>query len=251
MQADLPLFNPSISPQSISPQSIILSIHHSLHHKNVILKITPCLINTIRYICVMDKIASKAERTRSFIIESTAEIFNKKGYAGTSLSDLTEATGLTKGSIYGNFENKEEVALAVFDYNCSRISQITQQQIDQAKTYHEKLMVYASVYKKVGRDKVNHGGCPILNTATEADDTNGLLKDRAAKAVLRWVKNITYLIEQGIATGEFRADVDVQQTALSIVALIEGGVMISRVTSDVKNLDIVLKTVEMLIRQME
>lgn len=199
----------------------------------------------------MDKTLSKAERTRTFIIESTAEIFNKKGYAGTSLSDLTEATGLTKGSIYGNFENKEEVALAAFDYNCSRISQITQQQIDKADTYHEKLIVYASVYKKVGRDKVNHGGCPILNTATEADDTNDLLKDRAAKAVLKWVRNVTELIEKGITAGEFRADVNIKQTALSIVALIEGGVMISRVTGDFANLDTVLKTVELLIRQME
>ena len=53
---------------------------------------------------------SKAEKTRQFNNESTAELFNKKGYAGTSLSDISEATGLTKGSIYGNFENKDDVA---------------------------------------------------------------------------------------------------------------------------------------------
>ena len=64
---------------------------------------------------------SKAERTRQFIIEKTAPIFNEKGYAGTSINDLTEATGLTKGSIYGNFENKDEVALAAFDYNFERV----------------------------------------------------------------------------------------------------------------------------------
>jgi AcrR family transcriptional regulator len=56
----------------------------------------------------MDKTLSKAGRTRQFIIETTAPIFNTKGYEGTSMSTLTEATGLTKGSIYGNFENKEE-----------------------------------------------------------------------------------------------------------------------------------------------
>jgi len=36
---------------------------------------------------------------------------------GTSLSDMTDATGLTKGSIYGNFNSKDEVALAAFDHN--------------------------------------------------------------------------------------------------------------------------------------
>ncbi len=64
---------------------------------------------------------TKAEQTRAFIIEKTAPLFNKKGFEGTSLSDMTTATGLTKGSIYGNFSNKDEVALEVFDYNLQKI----------------------------------------------------------------------------------------------------------------------------------
>ena len=42
----------------------------------------------------------KAERTKIFIAEKTAPLFNQKGYAGTSLNDMTDATGLTKGAIY-------------------------------------------------------------------------------------------------------------------------------------------------------
>ncbi len=52
---------------------------------------------------------SKSEKTKAFIIEKAAPVFNTKGYAGTSLSDLTAATGLTKGAIYGHFENKDAV----------------------------------------------------------------------------------------------------------------------------------------------
>ena len=66
----------------------------------------------------------KTERTRQHIISETAPIFNKKGYAGTSISDLTKATKLTSGSIYGNFANKEEVAVAAFDYNLARLRNI-------------------------------------------------------------------------------------------------------------------------------
>ena len=54
---------------------------------------------------------SKAEKTKQHIIEKTATLFNTKGYISTSLSDITQVTGLTKGSIYGNFENKDEVAI--------------------------------------------------------------------------------------------------------------------------------------------
>ena len=56
----------------------------------------------------------KSLRTRQHIIQTTSKLFNKQGFAGTSLSDLSSATGLTKGGIYGNFKNKEEVALEVF-----------------------------------------------------------------------------------------------------------------------------------------
>ena len=61
--------------------------------------------------------SKKAERTTAYIIETVAPIFNKHGYIGTSMSDLTEATGLTKGAIYGNFENKEALALSAFEHN--------------------------------------------------------------------------------------------------------------------------------------
>lgn len=198
----------------------------------------------------MDETLSKAERTRKFIIERTAGIFNTKGYAGTSLSDLTEATGLTKGSIYGNFESKEQVALAVFDYNYFRIHHNTHDLINKAITYREKLLIYSTVYHDFMESSFPLGGCPILNTAIEADDTNRLLKNRVVEAILKWKENILKLIQEGSLAGEFKPVMDGSQMALSIIALIEGGVMIAKVTDSQKNLDEVLKTVEMLIDQM-
>lgn len=199
----------------------------------------------------MDNGLSKAERTRQFIIETTAGIFNTKGYAGTSLSDLTEATQLTKGSIYGNFENKEDVALAVFDYNLSRVKLAIANRMQLSTSYHDKLMVYAQVYHSFSGEAFPPGGCPILNTAIEADDTNTLLKERAERAVSEWKNNIKSLIQAGIESGEFSADTEADRLAYSIVALIEGGIMIAKITGDHANLDKVLKTVELLIVQLK
>ncbi|MVM31334.1 TetR family transcriptional regulator [Spirosoma sp. HMF4905] len=194
---------------------------------------------------------SKAERTRQFIIETTAGIFNTKGYAGTSLSDLTEATGLTKGSIYGNFESKEEVALACFDYNLLKINRAVQQRLDQETSFHKKLLVYVQIYHSFTGSPFPEGGCPILNTAIDADDTNNLLKDKAAKAILAWKKRLIDLLRGGIAAGEFKTDVAPEQTALSMIALIEGGIMIAKVTNDPTSLVKILKTVELLITQIK
>ncbi|RAJ37270.1 TetR/AcrR family transcriptional regulator [Pedobacter cryoconitis] len=199
----------------------------------------------------MNKSYTKAERTRNFIIESTSVVFNKKGYAGTSLSDLTKATGLTKGSIYGNFENKEEVAVAVFDYNCSRVAHLTSLEVNRATTCYDKLMAYVRVYRTIISETMNRGGCPVLNTATEADDTNGLLRKRAANAVLTWESDLTAIIKKGIEKSEFKTNADPRKIALSMIALIEGGIMISKVTGDVTSMDLILNTVETLIDQIE
>ncbi|GGN04676.1 hypothetical protein GCM10010967_44590 [Dyadobacter beijingensis] len=194
---------------------------------------------------------SKAERTRNFIIEKTAEIFNRKGYAGTSMSDITEATGLTKGSIYGNFENKEEVALAVFEYNRSLVFNTVKAQLDKAPTYYEKLMVYGRVYKNVISSVGNRGGCPILNTAVEADDTNVPLQLSAAKALNSWKKSLMDIIRLGTEAGEFQPGVNAEEMAVSIIALIEGGVMFSKVTGDYRHMEHVLATVQALVNRIK
>lgn len=85
---------------------------------------------------------SKTERTTQFIVEKSAPIFNMKGFAGTSVNDIVNATGLTKGSIYGNFENKDEVALAVFDFNFNRVTDYIKFKILATENSIERLLVY-------------------------------------------------------------------------------------------------------------
>jgi len=173
---------------------------------------------------------SKAEKTRAFIVEKTAPIFNKKGYAGTSLTDMTEATGLTKGSIYGNFENKDEVALAAFDYNLSKVRNIISAEMNKFSTIKEKLLVYVDVYENYMHYPFPSGGCPILNTAIEADDTHPQLKKRAIDAIHNWKSMIVKLIEKGVELNEFSNNINPEQTALTLIAMLEGGVMISKLT---------------------
>ena len=187
---------------------------------------------------------SKAERTRQFIVERTAPIFNVKGYAGTSVSDMTEATGLTKGSIYGNFANKEEVALAAFEHNWKRVQAIVHAEMDRRKTNKQKLLALAGVYDDFQSHAFPAGGCPLLNTAGEADDTHPGLRDKAAAAFQGWKKNIVALIEAGVAAKEFRANVDAEQTALTLIAMIEGAIMISRLTGNARHRKAVMPLVK-------
>ncbi|EON20993.1 transcriptional regulator [Cupriavidus sp. GA3-3] len=186
---------------------------------------------------------NKAQRTRQFIVEKTAPIFNVKGYAGTSLADMTEATGLTKGSVYGNFANKEEVALAAFDHNWKQAQAAVRAVMATRETSKEQLLALTGVYESLP-EEFPVGGCPLLNTAIEADDTHPALREKAMEAFRGWKTHLVKVIKAGIASQEFRKDVDAEQTAVTLIALIEGAIMISRLTGNAGYSKAVMSAVE-------
>lgn len=172
----------------------------------------------------------KSEETRAYIIAKTSGLFNRKGYAATSLSDITGATQLTKGSVYGNFANKDEVALAAFDYNLKKLMSVLAAEMAEHESPREKLLVYVEVYSRYEQYPFPEWGCPLLNTAVEADDTHPVLRAKVVAALDNWRKKIIRILEEGIREKIFRKGIDTEQTALTIMAMIEGSLMLSRVT---------------------
>ncbi len=173
---------------------------------------------------------SKAQRTRRFIIERSAPLFNKKGYSGTSLSDLTAATGLTKGSIYGNFKDKDDVALSAFRHNVNFIIQAIGQRMEAARSCFDKLMVYPDFYRKISRHIISYGGCPIINTLVESDDTHDGLRSQAIAVLVLWKKTIVTLFNNGKKNGEFGDDIDADAFADLVISLVEGAVAMTKAT---------------------
>ena len=175
---------------------------------------------------------TRSEQTRRFIIETAAPIFNKKGYAGTSMSDLTTATGLTKGSIYGNFKDKNDVAVNAFQHNIDLIFDFFKKELQAAATPLDKLLAYPRGFRKIYPMVLSYGGCPILNTAIEADDTHAPLRKMAMDVFVRWKQGIVTLIERGIADGTLIETTDPAAAAEVLIALMEGGIALSKVTGE-------------------
>lgn len=209
------------------------------------------LVYFIIFVPSMGSSYSKSERTRQFIVERTAPVFNEKGYAGTSLSDLTTVTGLTKGSIYGNFENKDEVALAAFDYNFGRITAYIKDRISASDNAIERLLVYPAVYRDFMKIPFLKAGCPILNTSTEADDTHPKLRERAANALLFWKAAIEKEVSRGIKRGEINPDTDPAEFAIILTSLIEGAIMQAKVSGKTADLRVAMNFLATLIRRLE
>jgi len=180
----------------------------------------------------MDLKMSKAEETRNYIIEKAAPIFNMYGYNGTSMSQLTKAINMTKGAIYGNFKDKDEIALAAFDYNFAEISEKIQSVIRSKQNACDKLIAFANFYLDGFAELTRKGGCPILNAAIDSDNVHPPLKRRVAQAIKTWTDTVTGVIQNGIKYKQINRNAKPEQFASVFVSLIEGGIMLSKVTGN-------------------
>ncbi len=170
----------------------------------------------------------KGERTRRRIVREAAGLFNTRGFAGTSVADVSAATGLEKGGVYNHFGSKDDLALAAFDYAAA----VLHERLETAFRAHadgaDRLRAMFDVYRVLSEQPFLKGGCPILNTAVEADDTHPALLRRARAAMNGWLRLVVEALEAGRLAGQFRADLDAAAVANTIVAALEGGILLAK-----------------------
>jgi AcrR family transcriptional regulator len=180
--------------------------------------------------------STKAERTTAFIIQTVAPVFNKHGYIGTSMSDLTEATGLTKGALYGNFENKEALALSAFEYNSNKLLEKLDEKLSGENSALEKIFVLINFYKNYDIFTNDMGGCPILNVGVDAQHNNPLLSAAVKETIKTIEGKIALVFENGVNSGELKIPVTPLQFAKQLYTMLQGAVAMSTMTRDRKYL---------------
>jgi len=168
----------------------------------------------------------KGEITRQRIIERAAPIFNERGYAGCSMHDVMEATGLEKGGLYRHFSTKEELAAEAFRYSLAKVAKLRTEDLDRSQgSVH---LLRAFIARFVEKTSPVRGGCPLLNTAVDADDGNRVLRELAREAFKDWRERLAKVVTEGIRNGEIRASANPRQIANTIIATLEGALMMSR-----------------------
>jgi len=170
---------------------------------------------------------TKGEQTRNDIVRKSAPLFNQKGYEGTSLSDLMAATGLQKGGIYRHFSSKEELATEAFDYSWGKAVNGRLDGVAEVPGCVNRLKKMIDNFVEL-RAGLVPGGCPLMNTAVEADDGNPALRARARKALQNWTARLSKMTLEGIKKQEVNDGVDPLKLSQLIIGSLEGALLISR-----------------------
>jgi TetR/AcrR family transcriptional repressor of nem operon len=182
------------------------------------------------------KRSRKGDRTRQRIIALAAPLFNQRGYEGCSMREIMAEAGIEKGGIYRHFASKEELALEAFDFAWAEVSQRRTRGLDEIKD--PLLRTEALICNFVQRRPALRGGCPLLNTAIDADDGNAALRARAQGALDSWRARLRSLISLAARQGTVKPETEPRAVASIVIGTLEGALMMSRLDEDPYALEI-------------
>ena len=174
----------------------------------------------------------KAAITTKYIIETVAPVFNRTGYAGTSMADITAATGLTKGAIYGNFKNKEHLAIEAFNHNVRKVIWKLADRMNAEESATRKFQVMSNFYREYYEYTMNFGGCPILNIGVDSKNVNPELYHRVSTVLQKLKQSVADIVTLGKDQGEFKKDLNAMELANRIVSMIQGAIFSSTLLKD-------------------
>jgi AcrR family transcriptional regulator len=175
---------------------------------------------------------SKGEQTKELILARAATVFNRQGYFGARLGDIMRATGLEKGGIYNHFASKDDLALQAFDYTVGLVRQRFAQALEGKRHAADRLLGIVGVFRDIIENPPVPGGCPVLNTAVEADDTHPALRARARATMDDWYGLVHRVVAKGAERRELRPEADPDTVATVLISTLEGAIMMSKLYDD-------------------
>lgn len=191
------------------------------------------------------------EVTKETILKKSGILFNTNGYKATSLSNITDATGLTKGAIYQHFASKNELECETLAYLSSLLFYKMRDLVKRETTAGDKLRSVFNFFESYTINPPLKGGCPLLNAAIEADDTNDALRKEAVKMLSQLRESLVIILSNGIKYKQIKTGIDKEYYATLIIALLEGGIMMSKLEGNAQAIRKVLKHLNQLLTEIE
>ncbi len=175
--------------------------------------------------------ATKGEKSRQRILHEAAEIFARQGFGATTVNDLLQATGTTKGNLYFHFAGKEAIGMAVLSKARDGFRLFLDSAL-QGPTPGAGLDHFFTRALDRNRERGFGGGCLFGNTALEASGTDLPYADLVREVFAEWIGKLQQTIAAAQACGEVRRDLPADQLAELVVGAIEGGIMQSRLKQE-------------------
>ena len=185
------------------------------------------------------RLTPKGERTRSRIVEAAAQLIHERGVAGTTLEDIRSAAGVSGSQLSHYFAGKDELVQAVIGRQAETIAG-NQRQVDLSSPGGLRAwrnMVIAQVQSSEGR-----GGCPLGSLAGQLAETDARARALIAAGFGQWSAAISDGLRRLHAAGHLPDGTDPDDLAVTLLAVLQGGLLIAQVQRDTRPLETAVDT---------
>jgi len=177
--------------------------------------------------------SAKGELTRRKIIEKSLQLFSVKGYFNTSVSDILQATGLTKGGLYCHFKSKEEVWQAVYEDAVQIWKSVVFNHIDTASDPLERIeQTIENVLLNYLGQEVFDGGCFFVNMLVEMSGQSDSMGRHILKGFVGFSKLFQSWLAEAKSNDLLIPELDYREISNFIVITLNGAATLYMSTRD-------------------
>jgi len=172
---------------------------------------------------------------REDIIRIAAALMESNGYENTKLSDILEASGTGKGQFYYYFNSKRELGLSVIDYSFSSFERNMLSgilcSVENPETKFEKMLEWIVAFHQSKQAKC---GCVFGNLALEMSEHDEGFREKLNDVFKIWAKRLEPVLSELMGTSDITGSAEVEKLSRSIVAMIEGGILLMKNSQDIR-----------------
>lgn len=167
--------------------------------------------------------------TRELLLKEAETLTRTRGYAAFSYADLAERVGIRKASVHHHFPTKERLGVALIDGYLAKFKSALARVLEEEESATGRLSAYSGFFV----DSLQEGLMPLC--AALSAEAAALPQSMRAQVSTFFELHVDWLcgvVRDGIADGEFRADLDVRQAATMLLSVLEGASLVAWALKD-------------------
>jgi AcrR family transcriptional regulator len=173
----------------------------------------------------------KGDATRKAILTDAMALASTVGLEGLTIGRLAERLKLSKSGLFAHFRSKEKLAIEIIETARETFVEHVVAPALRAPRGEPRLRAFVERWMAWGQ---RPGGCIFVALAAELDDQPGPARDALAAAQHDWLDTLAGAGRIAVAEGHFRKDLDVQQLAFELYAVMLGFHHLQRFLRDAK-----------------
>ena len=173
------------------------------------------------------------ERTRERLLQAAFHEVHRSGFQSAGIDTILAATNVTKGALYHHFDSKEALGHAVVDEVIAKL--VCDGWLRPLLSDGQSIDILIGIVRGISdRPQDIRAGCPLLNLAQEMSPLDERFRKRLERIFLAWQEGVAALLRKGQSRGTVRRDLNPDEAASFLVAMVEGYVSLAKNAQDAK-----------------